>query len=393
MKAEDKLRLLREATQGAEDVFAWRSGSTWQPMYTPLSETHLLRHLGGAMELGTYVSIPNPNGPTLVRWIGADFDGKPDPEDPTWQPPDWRGPVQAAVDILLQVDATLLVNLSRSAQGAHVRVLFKEPVPGWKARRWMMAWLEEAGAVVDEYGESTAFDRLFPPQDFLEHALVPSGHRAPGNLMGMPLCKTQVLSCGGTMILDPEMVRTGDFRPNGQHWSLLAQAVERREWGAADLDRLLEDANVDLTPPRVVTRGTFDGPPKASLPLLDQPALDFMLQHCKFVRYMNESSEQPYDLWWALASQLHRWGGAGNTAFHQISSSDHRYKSDETEKKWRQTDRMRPVRCQTLVRLGFTCPHLDDGRCGGSYSPANLYRFGRHKILANEVDGGPEGSR
>lgn len=198
----DKIRLLRELTRGPDDVFAMRTdkntGWSWRPVYSPLPDSHVAMHLAGRIEIGSYALIPFGNGKSPnVWWIAADFDGKKPHVD-------WESDVQRVTEFLIDSGAPLFVNLSRSSHGAHVRVLFNEPVPAWMARRWFNAWLEEAGVLLPENentdfdGSPQSFDRIIPPQDFLSGLLNDDGYRRPGNLVGSPLNKKCMSANGGS---------------------------------------------------------------------------------------------------------------------------------------------------------------------------------------------------
>ena len=370
----DKVRLLREATRGPEDVFALRSdaggmGAPWSPVYSPLSDENVLMHLSGLIEIGSYPLIPVDNDLPKIWWIAADFDGKR-------QGTNWHHDVKRAVRFLLDVGANLLVNLSRSAKGAHVRVLFKEPVPAWMARRWMQAWLEEAEVVEDDLRDiPTSFDRLIPPQDTLLSGFTRTGNRRPGNLIGSPLNGRLAKQNGGTLPIDPKLAAMGDFDPDGKHWEHLARSLEGRAWGEVELAEQLAESpgKPDLHAPRPAPppRMYGDGAP---LPIVDaRGMLDFTLNHCAFMRHVRQPGAFTYQLWMALATQLHRFGDEGNAAFHAISAVDPRYRATSTDRKWEQTADMHPIKCSTLVGHGYRCPNLGTNRCAGAAAPAYFH--------------------
>jgi hypothetical protein len=391
LTADEKVAILRELTRGPDDVFALRGARGWQPVYTSISNDHLKMHLAGSIEVGAYTLMPpEPGQLPRVWWCAADFDGKTCKWCKHGNPPatvscqscglnlgDWERDVRQATEFLMGTGANVLVNLSRSAAGAHVRVLFKEPVPGWMARRWMQAWLEEA-QVAEDYddGVPTTFDQLRPAQDALPpgtNALARTiGEvRYIGNLLGSPLHGGWGRKNGGTLILDASAAANGDFEPDGRHWEHAIRAIDSRAWGEAELLAALLDApGVDATnlkPPPPVRQAVL-------LPVIDDHApLDFTVKHCEFMRMMSESGTQSYEQWIALASHLHRFGEAGRSLFHEISSRDPRYRVEETERKWRQTEVMHPVRCETLATWGWRCKHLGTNRCGGAWNPAVFY--------------------
>lgn len=391
LSPEDKVRLLRDLTRGADDVFASRRDGAWGPVYGKLTDEIVLQHLMGNIEIGSYPLIPFGNGDyPNVMWICADFDGKTCKQCKEGNPrgadfctncearlPDWQADVQKAVEFLLDSECCLFVNLSRSAQGAHVRVLFNEPVPAWLARRWMTAWLEEASVIGSEDDWDIvppSFDRLIPPQDWLTGRLNKRGNRMPGNLAGNPLNGRRARQHnGGTLPLDPYRVLKGDFDPDGRHWDHVIAALESREWGRAELQRAMTQAPgaPSTVPPSPQAFDLGSGGQYRSLPVLQgsDRSLEYMVKFCEFVRHMQQPGAQTYQLWVALATELHRFGEDGRQAFHEISSADSRYNASDTDKKWEQTQGMRPVRCDTLVTWGYRCPHLATPRCNGAGAP------------------------
>jgi len=387
LSAQDKVDALRELTRGAEDVFAAYTLSRhadkdrWRPVYAPLQDHNLIDHLAGRMEIGSYPLLPNPSWPRCY-WILADFDGK--------RPGTvWQSDVKRAVEFLLDFDGCpAFVNLSRSGDGAHVRMLFKDSVPAWLARRWLTSWLTEAGVLIepDECPEvPPSFDRLIPPQDMLSGGLNSHGYRLPGNLAGSPLHAKHARGNGGTLPLDPQQVARGNFEPDGRHWEHVMSALERRAWGEAELREALCDCPTPVSDQAPKTYlGAIGGAPISSLlavaPGTDR-GLEYMYKFCAFARHMREPGTQTYPLWVALATQLHRFGADGYDAFHEISSLDPRYNAKDTEMKWTQTKAMRPIRCDTLIPMGFRCPHLGTPRCNGAKAPTHFADYTDAEIL------------
>jgi hypothetical protein len=375
LSPEDKIRIFRDLTRGAEDVFAMQTdkatGWSWRPVYAPLTDGHAAMHLAGTIEIGSYALIPfgNHKAPN-VRWVAADFDGKKPHVD-------WMRDVQRTVEFLIDTGAPLFVNLSRSAKGAHVRVLFNEPVPAWMARRWFNAWLEEAGVLTmpdDDLsdGDPQSFDRLIPPQDYLNPIPNDDGTRKPGNLVGSPLNGKLARKSGGTLPLDPKNVAMGKFEPDGRHWEHAVAALEGRSWGLAELVQGLAEApGSPLTSAPEVSYSGF-GTPGVRLPVIQGGSgrLDYTVKFCEFMRHMRDPRNQSYQLWLALAIQLHRFGDEGRDAFHEFSRVDARYSASDTEQKWKETVGLSPVRCDTLVSWGYRCPYLRGPRCNGAKAPA-----------------------
>jgi len=312
------------------------------------------------MEIGSYPLLPSDDGWPLCYWVAADFDGKKGEA--------WEADVARAVSFLLDFDGCpCFVNLSRSGLGAHVRMLFKEPVPAWAARRWLNSWLEEAGVLRDVWDEEipSAFDRLIPPQDRLTGRMDMNGHRMPGNLIGSPLHGGLGRSHGGTIPLDPHRVADQDFTPDGRHWHHVMAALEARTWGPDELFASMRDCPTEIAvvPP---PRGNY-GNGQVPLPVAGSSSeLFVVLNFCEFMRHMASPSNQNYPLWVSLATQLHRFGDDGLRAFHALSRGHPDYDPRDTDLKWDQTVDLHPVRCDTMTRWGFTCPLLNKPECGAA---------------------------
>lgn len=386
---EEKIAAFRELTDGAPDYVATRVISNrtgdpvWYPVYSPLKDSSIELHMAGKMEIGTYPLIPSDGHMPVTKWVCADFDGK--------EGEDWKGDVQQALEYMLDAfeGAPIFLNISRSGQGAHLRLLFKDPVPAWMARRWMHLWLEEAGIISDPddlkpgSDKHASFDRLIPPQDILSPYPTWDGKRRPGNLAGCPLHKRLMESTGGTAPIDPREAAAGNFEPDGRHWEHVMSALERREWGESELAAALEDWSGEeaVKPPKVHIDDS--GKAHRSLPVVkgSNGEMQYMVDFCKFFRYMRRPDSQSYHLWVAMATHLHRFGEAGYDMWHQLSSIDPRYRARDADIKWKQTEEMNPIRCESLVRMGYRCPHLDDERCNGCKSPTYFANYTYAEIL------------
>lgn len=384
LSPSDKARFLIEATRGPDDCFALRSFDPgreqawyWRPVYMPVNEEMAIRHMRGEVEIGAYAMVPGASFREFPKcwWIVADFDGKKERTN-------WERDASRFISFISGSGCTLMVNRSRSGQGVHVRALFREPVPGWMARRWMNAWLEESGVVglIDDVFPSS-FDRVIPLQDELRSDLTYDGHRRPGNLVGSPMHRRLALANGGTLPISVEAASDGDFEPDGRHWEHLVQAVESRAWGEAELRAGLADApgSPSDTPP------TGSAYTNRALTVLNGNDADVGLlvarRHCEFFRYFQEGGQQPYGLWVALATQLHHFGEAGRAAFHELSALDPRYKAHAVDQKWDQTAEMHPIKCETLVVEGWRCPHLGTRRCNGAKTPAYFPEHANYEPL------------
>jgi hypothetical protein len=313
----------------------------------------------------------------LVRYVAADFDGR--------QGPIWQQDVARAVSFLRGEEAPLLINLSRSGEGAHVRILFREPVPAWMARTWLLDWLTEAGVIDEDHERAvpSAFDKVIPPQHALPLPSPNEEKRPIGNLIGAPLHAGLARKSGASLVLNPARVEAGDLNPDGRAWYHTEAAVDAA-WGYAELKRAVDNAprNEGHTykPPRP---RPFEVKFANDHRLLNTQYLDFTAGFCEFLAWCEANPHLvTYDLWVALAANLHAFGDAGYEVFDRISAEDlRRYNAADTLKKWQQTASLHPIRCDTLAALGWRCPYLDDTRCNGAVTPATLHLRTYHRPL------------
>ena len=365
-----KVSLFRRAFAGADSVYAIRTDTGWQPIHAPLRDKDIVDHLSGRIEIGAYPILEqrDPGGWPMCRWIGADFDGKR-------QGVSWETDVARAMEFF--ADAPVILNLSRSGQGAHIRVLFSEPVPTWLARRWMLALLAEAGVTRADGDEEvpSSYDRCIPSQDDLSAGKI-------GSLLGSPLNAERVRATGsGSLLLDAvDAATTGRLTviPKKNHWDYL-EGVVARAWSRADLEAALLDTSSTLG---------LSEPPKRAEPthltvIADAHLLHFTASFCAFMRWCSEHpSLVNYELWVALAATLHTFGDAGRDLFHALSALDStRYSASQTDWKWSSTASLGPVRCDTLAQRGFRCPNLGTPRCGGASSPAHFHHWTRYEPI------------
>jgi hypothetical protein len=362
--------LFRRAFIGAEHVYAIRTDTGWQPVYTQLRDKDVIDHLSGRIEIGSYpiLEARDPGGWPMCRWIGADFDGKRPGTA-------WKTDVLRAMEFF--GDAPVLLNLSRSGQGAHLRVLFAEPVPTWLARRWMLALLTEAGVTraADEEATPSSFDRCIPSQDDLPAAKI-------GSLLGCPLNLSRAREAEDASLLlsasDASFAGELVVVPTSEHWDYL-DSVLAKAWTRADLDAAMLDTSetLGLTPPPRRQEQVH------LAVVADAHALHFTASFCKFLKWCaDHPSLVNYELWVALAANLHTFGEAGRTLFHSLSALDAaRYNVSQTDWKWQSTEGLGPVRCDTIAGRGFRCPHLGTPRCGGASSPALFHHWTRYEPI------------
>jgi superfamily II DNA or RNA helicase len=192
--AEGRVALFASLFRGRPDVFATRWESTknpgktgwaprclneWKPgvcekprvkcadcghrRFVTWSEAEARRHLEGRQTAGIYPLLADE-----TCWLVAiDLDG-----------PCWRDDVDALRDSAREVDIPVLVERSRSGNGAHLWVLFSRPVTARVARA--VGSLLLTCAMRRRSISMASYDRLFPNQDTM-----PAG--GFGNLIALPL--------------------------------------------------------------------------------------------------------------------------------------------------------------------------------------------------------------
>lgn len=235
--AEGRVRLFASLFRGRTDVFAtrWESrtqagragwaprcANEWKPglchkpqvkcatcdhrRFVALSEHEVRRHLEGHQTIGIYPLL----GDETCHLVAIDLDG-----------PSWRQDVEAVRAAASGLEVPVLVERSRSGDGAHVWVLFDEPVAAPTARAVGSRLLTEA--MSRRAIAMASYDRLFPSQDTM-----PAG--GFGNLIALPLQRAR-REDGCTVFLDEGMI------PFADQWAFLASVPRFRAEHARDLSR------------------------------------------------------------------------------------------------------------------------------------------------------------
>lgn len=245
LSLEEKVTLFRSLFQGREDVFArrWFSNSTgksgYQPVcsrewnrefcnkkkfkctecpnreFQPLGYNDIYRHLEGKEPngrdvVGVYAILPD----NTCRFLCCDFDDKSCEHG-------YQDDVRVYVSVCRDWNIPAYIERSRSGNGAHVWILFSEPIAARQARRLGNAILTEA---MEREGRMSfkSYDRFFPNQDFM-----PTG--GFGNLVALPL-QGRARKDGNSVFVND------DFVPFADQWSYL-QGMKKMS--AVEVDRLV----------------------------------------------------------------------------------------------------------------------------------------------------------
>lgn len=230
LSLQEKVALFRSFFKGREDVFArrWFSASTgksgYQPVcarewnreycdkkkykcaecpnreFQPLGYNDIYRHLEGKDQngrdvVGVYAILPDNS----CSFLCCDFDDKSCEHE-------YQDDVRAYVSVCRDWGIPAYIERSRSGNGAHVWILFDEPIKAQTARRLGNAILTEA---MEREGRMSfkSYDRFFPNQDFM-----PTG--GFGNLVALPL-QGRARKDGNSVFVND------DFIPFTDQWAYL----------------------------------------------------------------------------------------------------------------------------------------------------------------------------
>ena len=230
LSLQEKVALFQNLFKGREDVFAkrWFSNKTgksgyqpvclneWDPEYCnktkykcsdcpnrklkPIEYEDYYKHLEGKDPygkdaIGVYAILPDDK----CNFLCCDFDDKNCEHG-------FEEDVKAYIEICKEWDIPAYIERSRSGNGAHVWILFTEPVKASMARRLGNTILTEA---MERKGKISfkSYDRFFPNQDTM-----PNG--GFGNLVALPL-QGQARKTGNSIFLDE------NFEPYPDQWEFL----------------------------------------------------------------------------------------------------------------------------------------------------------------------------
>lgn len=227
--SEEKIALFRDLFRGRRDVYPVRwdnpdGRSGYSPAYRrdrrgfiqkeereylPVTDEVIRQHLSGELTMGIYPILLDET----CFFLAADFDKRT-----------WRKDCMAFLESCDALGASASLECSRSGNGGHIWIFFREAIQASLARKLGALILTHCMSARPELGLDS-YDRFFPSQDTL-----PKG--GFGNLIALPLQKYP-RSHGGSVFLD------GDFVPFPDQWALLSE-VERMS--AFDVEDIVSKA-------------------------------------------------------------------------------------------------------------------------------------------------------
>ena len=220
--AHEKVALFRSLFRGRDDVYPkrWENDRTGKSGYAPacsnewvpqicgkprikcgsctnqaflaVTDEVIVSHLRGRHTLGVYPMLED----STCHFLAADFDKET-----------WRNDAEAFLAACRSKGVPAALERSRSGNGGHVWLFFRQAVPASLARRLGAHLLTEAMENNPDIGFKS-YDRFFPSQDTL-----PDG--GFGNLIALPL-QGGPRESGNSLFLDDE------FESHADQWAFLA---------------------------------------------------------------------------------------------------------------------------------------------------------------------------
>ncbi|HRV43744.1 MAG TPA: hypothetical protein P5208_00470 [Smithellaceae bacterium] len=226
----EKIKLFATLFRGRDDVYAkrwenkkgdtgyspachneWKSGVCRKPQvkcsvcahraYDELTEQVLEDHLRGKVIAGIYPLCVDET----CRFLAMDFDDV-----------GWQRDITTLRSVCVAFDIPIVVERSRSGNGAHAWFFFDAPIPATVARRFGSALITCSMSRHHELSFKS-YDRLFPNQDTM-----PKG--GFGNLIALPLQK-KARELGNSVFIDE------NFEPYENQWDFLS-AIQKMSEGS-----------------------------------------------------------------------------------------------------------------------------------------------------------------
>ncbi len=202
----------------------------------PLTQDVIYSHLTGQKVIGIYPLMEND----LCRFLAIDFDKA-----------DWKNCVSAFTEASSFLNIPILVERSRSGNGAHVWIFFSELIKAKQARLLGNTILNKAMELYPALSFDS-YDRMFPNQDY-----IPAG--GFGNLIALPLQK-QARALGNSTFVDH------NFDVFADQWNALQQI---QLMSSTEVDFILSKLGYSPNEQNLVTNET-EAPWQQSLPQKNQ---------------------------------------------------------------------------------------------------------------------------
>ncbi len=170
----------------------------WKALDREVGKNHLLGHKDNCTDvIGLYPLLEDDTCKLLV----FDFDNH---DKDNSENNDWKDEIDAIRKICHENGIDVLIERSRSGNGAHAWILFKDFIPASLAREFGLLLIEK-GAQSINIKSFKYYDRMFPTQDHSEGL---------GNLVALPL-QGQVLRQGNSVFVDE------NWNPYFDQWKVL----------------------------------------------------------------------------------------------------------------------------------------------------------------------------
>ena len=233
------------------------NGGTFQNFtdkkYLLLTDKEIEKHINGEQLIGLYPLLTD----NTSWFLAADFDKE-----------NWIEECKKFIAACNERNIPAYLERSRSGNGGHVWIFFKQPYSAIRSRKIFTSLLEQSGAF-SSFDKSSSFDRLFPNQDFL------SG-KGLGNLIALPLFK-KTFEQGNSCFID-----LNTLQPIPDQWHFL-QNIKRIS--IAELDTLYQRDSSLSTLPKANTGKlliTLDNVVKISRDGMTTPLINFLKEELNF---------------------------------------------------------------------------------------------------------------
>ena len=162
--------------------------------HLPFDDPAIEAHLTGKDTCGIYPLLED----NTSFFIAADFDKK-----------NWKETIQRLYRTCSKHKIPVYIERSRSGNGGHLWVFFKDAFPAEQSRKIMFEMLRHSG-IISHFEKEPGFDRLFPNQDY-------HSGKGMGNLIALPL-NGKSIKDSNSCFINPET-----FEPYDNQWEFLQE--------------------------------------------------------------------------------------------------------------------------------------------------------------------------